>query len=223
MKFRHVVILTLLILMLDQWIKIYVKTHFYFGEEKIPFPALPWFRFHFIENEGMAYGWKLAGSWGKIALTSFRLIAVIFGIYYIWSGIKKNYPSGYIFCVTLIFAGAIGNLIDSLFYGMAFEFSDVYVQNLAKGFWQEGFKGGYETIMHGRVVDMFYLPIIHDVALPSWFPIWGGTPFEFFRPVFNLSDASITLGLLCILIFQSKFFNNQPAATEFPQDQHQTH
>lgn len=190
------------------------------GEEKIPFTFLPWFRFHFIENEGMAYGWKLAGSWGKIALTSFRLVAVFFGTYYIMSIIRKHYHVGYVICVTFIYAGAIGNLIDSLFYGLAFEFSDAYAQNLAKGFWQDGFIGGYESIMHGRVVDMFYLPVIHDVTLPSWIPIWGGEPFEFFRPVFNLADASISLGLICILIFQSKFFESKAPGTDVPTDQH---
>lgn len=190
------------------------------GEEKIPFTFLPWLRFHFIENEGMAYGWKLAGSWGKIALTSFRLVAVFFGTYYIMSIIKKNYHTGYVICVTLIYAGAIGNLIDSLFYGLAFEFSDAYAQNLARGFWQDGFMGGYESIMHGRVVDMFYLPVIHDVTLPMWIPIWGGEPFEFFRPVFNLADASISMGLICILIFQKKFFGSSVAAADIPSDQH---
>jgi signal peptidase II len=138
-----------------------------------------------------------------------------FGTYYILSIIRKQYHIGYIICVTLIYAGAIGNLVDSLFYGMAFEFSDAYAQNLAKGFWQEGFQGGYEGILHGRVVDMFYFPIIHDVSLPGWIPIWGGEPFEFFRPVFNLADASISIGLVCILIFQSRFFpgNSQNAST----------
>ena len=220
MKFRHAIVLTLLILMIDQLIKMYVKTHFYMGEEKIPFTFLPWFRFHFIENEGMAYGWKLAGSWGKIALTSFRLVAVFFGTYYIMSIIKKNYHIGYVICVTLIYAGAIGNLIDSLFYGLAFEFSDAYAQNLARGFWQDDFMGGYESIMHGRVVDMFYFPIIHDVTLPTWIPIWGGEPFEFFRPVFNLADASISTGLICILLFQKKFFGASVSASDIPSDQH---
>ncbi|MFZ9239942.1 MAG: signal peptidase II, partial [Chitinophagaceae bacterium] len=105
------------------------------------------------------------------------------------------------------------NLIDSLFYGMAFEFSDAYSQNLARGFWQQGFMGGYESILHGRVVDMFYFPIIQDVNLPTWLPIWGGEPFEFFRPVFNLADASISTGLIAILIFQSRFFSNSSATT----------
>ena len=190
------------------------------GEEKIPFTFLPWFRFHFIENEGMAYGSKLAGSCGKIALTSFRLVAVFFGTYYIMSIIKKNYHIGYVICVTMIYAGAIGNLIDSLFYGLAFEFSDAYAQNLARGFWQDGFMGGYESIMHGRVVDMFYFPVIHDVNLPTWIPIWGGEPFEFFRPVFNLADASISIGLICILIFQKKFFGSNVSTSDIPSDQH---
>ncbi len=176
------------------------------GQETILFDALPWFRLHFVENEGMAYGWKLGGTWGKIALTTFRLVAVIVGTFYLLSIIKKQFHKGYIICVTFIYAGAIGNLIDSLFYGMIFEFSDVYAQNLAKGFWEEGFKGGYESFLHGRVVDMLYFPIIENGKFPDWLPIWGGESFEFFRPVFNIADAAISGGVFTLLIFQNWFF-----------------
>lgn len=176
------------------------------GQETILFDALPWFRLHFVENEGMAYGWKLGGTWGKIALTTFRLVAVIVGTFYLLSIIKKQFHKGYIICVTFIYAGAIGNLIDSLFYGMIFEFSDVYAQNLAKGFWAEGFKGGYESFLHGRVVDMLYFPIIENGKFPDWLPIWGGESFEFFRPVFNIADTAISGGVFTLLIFQNRFF-----------------
>ncbi len=176
------------------------------GQETILFDALPWFRLHFVENEGMAYGWKLGGTWGKIALTTFRLVAVIVGTFYLLSIIKKQFHKGYIICVTFIYAGAIGNLIDSLFYGMIFEFSDVYAQNLAKGFWEEGFKGGYESFLHGRVVDMLYFPIIENGKFPDWLPIWGGESFEFFRPVFNIADTAISGGVFTLLIFQNRFF-----------------
>lgn len=176
------------------------------GQETVLFESLPWFRLHFVENEGMAYGWKLGGSWGKIALTTFRLIAVIVGTFYLLSIIKKQFHQGYIICVTFIYAGAIGNLIDSLFYGMAFEFSDVYAQNLAKGFWEEGFKVGYEGFLHGRVVDMLYFPIIENGRFPEWIPIWGGESFEFFRPVFNIADTAISGGVFALIIFQNRFF-----------------
>lgn len=211
MKFKHVLLLTFLLLFLDQAIKVYIKTHFYMGQENILFQSLPWFRLHFIENEGMAYGWKLGGTWGKIALTVFRLVAVGFGTHYIWGIVQKNYHKGYLICVTFIYAGAIGNLIDSLFYGMVFEFSDAYSQNLARGFWVDGFMGGYESFLHGRVVDMFYFPIIQDAYFPDWFPLWGGESFEFFRPVFNFADACISGGVISLLVFQSRFF---PAAKE---------
>ena len=206
MKLKHVFLLTILILLVDQLLKVYIKTNFYLGQEKVLFSAIPWMRLHFIENEGMAYGWKLGGDWGKIALTVFRLIAVVIGTFYIKSVIEKKYHVGYIVCVTFIYAGAIGNLIDSLFYGMIFEFSDPYGQNLAYGIWQQGFQGGYAGLMHGRVVDMLYFPIIEGASFPSWVPIWGGQSFEFFRPVFNIADAAISGGVISILVFQTKFF-----------------
>ena len=205
MKLKHIFLLTLLILFIDQALKVYIKTHFYMGEERLIVNWIPWMRLHFIENEGMAYGWKLGGGFGKIALTVFRLIAVILGTFYIKSIVEKKYHTGYLVCVTFIYAGAIGNLIDSMFYGMIFEFSDTYRQNLAYPFWQHGFQGGYESFLHGRVVDMLYFPIIENVRYPSWFPIWGGESFEFFRPVFNIADAAISGGVIAILIFQKRF------------------
>ena len=206
MKFKHVLLLTCLVLLADQALKIYIKTSYYMGQETILFQSLPWFRLHFIENEGMAYGWKLGGEWGKVALTLFRLVAVGVGAYYILDIVKKQFHAGYIFCATLVFAGAIGNLIDSLFYGLIFESSDAYVQNLAKGIWSEQFTNGYASFLHGKVVDMLYFPIIQDAVFPSWFPLWGGESFEFFRPVFNLADMAISGGIIAIIVFQSRFF-----------------
>jgi signal peptidase II len=205
-KKTQVFLLAFLILLVDQVFKIYIKTNYYMGQETVLFESLPWFRLHFVENEGMAYGWKFGGTWGKIALTSFRLVAVVVGTFYLLSIIRKQYHKGYIICVTFIYAGAIGNLIDSLFYGMVFEFSDVYAQNLAKGFWQEGFKVGYEGFLHGRVVDMLYFPIIENGRFPDWLPIWGGESFEFFRPVFNIADMAISGGVFTLIIFQNRFF-----------------
>ena len=206
MKKTQVFLLAFLILLVDQVLKIYIKTNYYMGQETVLFESLPWFRLHFVENEGMAYGWKLGGTWGKIALTTFRLVAVIVGTFYLLSIVKKKFHKGYIVCVTFIYAGAIGNLIDSLFYGMIFEFSDVYAQNLAKGFWEEGFKVGYEGFLHGRVVDMLYFPIIENGRFPDWLPIWGGESFEFFRPVFNIADMAISGGVFTLIIFQNRFF-----------------
>jgi signal peptidase II len=213
-KLKHVFLFTILILLVDQFVKIYIKTHYYIGQETVLINALPWMRIHFIENEGMAYGWKLSGGWGKIALTVFRLIAVVLGTFYIKGVIAKKYHPGYIICVTFIYAGAIGNLIDSLFYGMIFESSDPYSQNLSHAIWQDGFQGGYAGMLHGRVVDMLYFPIIQDATFPSWVPVWGGESFEFFRPVFNIADAAISGGVIAILVFQSKFFPTGSSADD---------
>lgn len=205
MKKKQVVFIILLILIVDQVFKFYIKTTFYLGEDHRILGN--WFRLHFVENEGMAWGWKLgeSGSWGKIALTIFRMIAVIFGVYYIGQILKRKEHRGFIICVALIFAGAVGNLIDSLFYGLLFENSNPMMQNVAK-FLPEG--GGYAGFLHGKVVDMLYFPIINS-TFPSWVPVWGGEPFEFFSPVFNIADASISIGLIIILLFQNRFFKKQ--------------
>ena len=208
MKSRNIVFLILLVLIIDQVLKVYIKTHFHIGQE-IKVLGLNWFKLHFVENEGMAWGWKMGGEWGKIALTLFRLIAVIAGVFIIRDFIRKKYHSGFIYCAALIFAGASGNLIDSLFYGKIFSDSDPYLQNVATAFPEAG---GYAGFLHGKVVDMLYFPIIRDAHFPAWFPIWGGEEFEFFRPVFNIADASISLGVIIILIFQNKFFKKEEPA-----------
>ena len=204
MKFKHVLILTFLILVIDQALKFWIKTHFFVGQEKYVLGS--WFRVHFIENEGMAYGWKFGGNWGKMILTLFRLFAVVFGTYYIQRIIKQGYHRGFIICATLIYAGAIGNLLDSMFYGLIFDNSDPFSQNVSHLF-PAG--GGYAGFLHGKVVDMLYFPIITDAHFPTWFPIWGGEDFEFFRPVFNIADASISIGVLAILVFQRRFFEKK--------------
>jgi len=206
-KLKHVFLLTFFILLADQALKIFIKTHYYLGQEHEVISGISWFRVHFIENEGMAYGWKLGGEWGKMALTLFRLLAVVFGTFYLAYIIRKKYHVGFIICATLIYAGAIGNLIDSMFYGLFFENSDPYVQNIARSASQNGFSGGYAGFLHGKVVDMLYFPIITDARFPNWVPVWGGETFEFFRPVFNIADASISFGVLFILLFQKRFFN----------------
>lgn len=168
-----------------------------------------WFQIYFVENEGMAWGWKLGGEWGKMALTLFRLFAVIFGVFYIGSIIRKKYHPGFIACTGLIFAGALGNLIDSMFYGLIFEESTY--NSVARIFPLRG----YASFLHGKVVDMLYFPIIHS-HYPSWLPFLGGKEFEFFSPVFNIADASISTGVIAILLFQKRFFKQHPETVDHP-------
>ena len=221
-KSRSIVLIILIILFADQFFKFYIKTHFFLGDE-VKVAGLNWFRLHFVENEGMAWGWKMGGEWGKIALTLFRLVAVIAGVFIIRDFIRKKYHRGFIVCAALIFAGALGNLIDSMFYGLIFQESDPYSQNVAR---LVPVGKGYAGFLHGKVVDMLYFPLITNAHYPSWFPFWGGEEFEFFRPVFNIADASISLGVIIILIFQNKFFKKEQAAkkttveTNAPVDDH---
>ena len=191
-----------LVVLADQALKIYVKTHYHAAESH---PIIgDWFRLYFIENEGMAYGWKFGGDWGKMILTLFRLAAVIFGVFYLRKIIQKKYHPGFIVCAALIFSGALGNLIDSMFYGLIFEDSNGLSYNVAKIFPEHGYAG----FLHGKVVDMLYFPIIRNAHFPLWIPVWGGEDFEFFRPIFNLADASISTGIIIILVFQKRFFKS---------------
>jgi len=207
MKSRYAALLIFFIVLADQVLKVYVKTHFYLGDSR---PVLGnWFHLYFIENEGMAYGWKFGGEVGKILLTLFRLAAVVFGVWYLGSIIKKKYHIGFIICASLIFSGALGNLIDSMFYGLIFEES--YSGHIAVLFP----KHGYANFFYGKVVDMLYFPIIEKAQFPQWVPVWGGDEFTFFRPIFNLADASIFTGVVTILIFQKKFFKHPAADKPF--------
>jgi signal peptidase II len=199
-KGRQVAILIILILLADQVLKFYIKTQYVLGEEHNIIGS--WFRLHFVENEGMAWGLKFGGGIGKILLTLFRLIAVILGTFYLRSIIQKKYHTGFIICAALIYAGAFGNLIDSMFYGLIYSNSNPFM--VATLFPPQG---GYAGFFHGQVVDMLYFPIIHTYY-PAWFPVksWRGEEFEFFSPVFNLADASISIGVIALLIWQKKFF-----------------
>lgn len=199
MKLRNVVLIIALIIVVDQALKVWIKTSYGFGHVTNVM-GLSWFRLYFIENEGMAWGWKFGGEWGKMILTLFRLAAVIFGTWYLGRIVKQKYSRGFIVCAALIYAGALGNLIDSMFYGMIFSKSDWGV--VASSFSTEG---GYAGFLHGKVVDMLYFPII-DSKFPSWFPLIGGDDFEFFSPIFNIADASISIGVITLFIFQKKFF-----------------
>lgn len=210
MKYRHVVFIVILILIIDQTLKFWIKTHMFMQQEFVIFPN--WFRIHFIENEGMAYGLKFGGDFGKILLTMFRLVAVVVGFVYMKKLIKEKYSTGLLICGSLILAGAAGNLIDSMFYGLIFNDSVGY--DVAK-FLPAG--GGYGSFLHGRVVDMLYFPI-YEGYLPSWVPFKGGDYFVFFRPVFNVADAAISTGVVAILLFQKRFFGKhmQPKEIEQP-------
>ncbi len=189
--------LIFLILLADQIIKIWIKTSFYLGEELLVFDH--WFIIHFTENNGMAYGLEFGNDLGKLFLSLFRIFAVGLLGYILWRLLKKNtVRQGFILSLSMIFAGAIGNIIDSLFYGLIFNESQFY--QIAKLFPADG---GYAPFLHGKVVDMLYFPLIHT-HYPSWFPIWGGQEFIFFRPVFNIADASITTGVIIILLFYRK-------------------
>ncbi len=202
MKGKDVAILIFFLVFIDQAIKVYIKTSFYYGEEHKVF-GLDWFRLHFLENSGMAWGWKLGeGDAGKLALTLFRLGAIVWGSFYLQKIVRKQYHKGFILCASFIFAGALGNLIDSLFYGLIFERSDPALQNIANAF-PPG--GGYAGLLFGRVVDMWYFPII-NTTFPNWLPIWGGETFEFFSPVFNTADIWVSVGVITLLIFQKRFF-----------------
>ena len=169
-----------------------------------------WFILHFTENEGMAFGMTFGGRTGKLFLSIFRIIAVILIGIYIYRMRKRSPHPGLIVSFSLIMAGALGNIVDSAFYGMIFSMSSYH--SVATMFPPEG---GYNSFLHGRVVDMLYFPII-STTLPKWVPFWGGEPFEFFRPVFNIADSSITTGVLLLLIFQKRFFTKR--TIEEPED-----
>jgi signal peptidase II len=202
-KLRQVSILIILILIADQALKYYIKTSYYSNEEhKI---MGNWFRLHFVENKGMAWGWEFGGEFGKIMLTLFRLFAVFFGVYYLQKIVRQKQHKGFIISVALIFAGAVGNLIDSLFYGLIYTESIEQTTTVAK---LVKMGQGYGSFLHGKVVDMFYFPIF-NAQWPSWMPFVGGDKFEFFSPVFNLADAAISIGVITILIFQNRFFRKK--------------
>jgi signal peptidase II len=196
-----IVLLIFLIILADQILKIWIKTSMMLGDEIVVFDN--WFILHFVENNGMAFGFEFAGEYGKMFLSIFRILAVIaIGWYLFKLARQKDIPFGFILSIGLIFAGAIGNIIDSLFYGLIFNHSFGQVATL----FPEG--GGYAGFLHGKVVDMFYFPLINS-RYPDWFPFWGGNQLIFFRPVFNIADSCITIGIFSILIFYRKYFNKE--------------
>ena len=185
----------ILLLVIDQVSKFWIKTHFMLSEEV---RITDWFLIKFTENNGMAMGIELGG---KLFLSIFRIIASFAIIYYIYNLIKRNFSLGYIICASLIFAGAVGNIIDSIFYGVIFSASTPF--SVAELF---PIDGGYNTWLHGKVVDMFYFPLF-EFHWPSWFPFIGGEHFEFFQYIFNFADACISVGLFILLIFYRNTFS----------------
>lgn len=202
MKRNHIAILIIfLVLLIDQLIKIWIKTSFPLQHE-FGILGSSWARIHFTENEGMAFGMVLGGTYGKLLLTLFRIVAVGFIGYYLYSLIKHSARKSLIISISLIFAGAIGNILDSIFYGVLFTDS---INRIAE-FMPEN--GGYAPLLYGHVVDMFYFPMISG-HYPKWMPIIGGDYFQYFRPVFNIADSAISIGVISILLFNRSIFKDE--------------
>lgn len=202
MKLRSAFLIIALVIIVDQALKFWIKTSFTYGPV-MNLAGQKWAQLYFIENPGMAWGMELGGDWGKMILTLFRLAAVTFGTWYLVKIVREKYTTGFIVCASLIYAGALGNLIDSMFYGLFFSESS-YMQ-VAK-FLPEG--GGYGGFLHGKVVDMLYFPMVKS-SFPDWLPLIGGTGFEFFSPIFNIADASISVGVITLLLFQKRFLHKK--------------
>ena len=169
----------------------------FLGQE---YQIFDWFIIHFTENNGMAFGMEFGGRFGKTLLTLFRIVVVTVGLYYVNSIVNSKFSKGALIALGLIIGGAIGNIIDSTFYGLIFNDSYAAIASLFPE------AGGYDTLLHGKVVDMFYFPLINS-HFPNWLPFWGGEHFIFFRPVFNLADAGISVGIFMLLLFYRKEFN----------------
>ena len=199
---KKVAIVVFLVLLIDQILKIWIKTNMYLGENIHIFGD--WFIIHFTENNGMAFGWEFAGKLGKYLLSIFRLIAIGGIGYYIWFAYKRNAKPGLLIALALILAGATGNILDSAFYGMIFTESGNYISQIPAEIFPES--GGYSSFLQGKVVDMFYFPIIES-SFPDW--LLGGRDFIFFRPVFNFSDTAITVGVFMLLIFHKRYFTQE--------------
>lgn len=206
MSLKKSLVLILIILLVDQASKFYIKTNFILYEGITVFS---WFKIIFVENDGMAWGTKISDftsliseRTAKIALTSFRLIA-IFGIaYWLLDVIRKQSPNVLIIAISLIFSGALGNIIDSVFYGLLFNDSSNQIANFMPK------TGGYDTLLHGKVVDMLHFPLF-EVDLPEWLPIMAGKRFSFFDPVFNIADMAISTGFIMLIVFNKKAFDTK--------------
>lgn len=186
------VIIVLVMLVIDQVIKIEVKTNMCLHDS---IRVTDWFYINFIENNGMAFGMTF---FNKLVLSAFRLVAIAVIIYYIRIQVRQKARTGYVMCLALVLAGAAGNMFDSMFYGLIFNASSPYYVS-----YFVPFGAGYAPFLMGKVVDMFYFPLI-ETTLPEWLPIWGGNPFVFFSPVFNFADACVSVGFVLLIIFYRK-------------------
>jgi signal peptidase II len=197
MSLRNAYLLIFIILLVDQLSKIYIKTNFVLGEEVNVFS---WFKILFIENEGMAWGTEIPGTYGKLFLTVFRLFAVTAIGYWLWDSVQKNSSTYLIVAIALILAGAFGNIIDSVFYGIVFDDSHNHLATLFS-------EKPYGKVFHGKVVDMLYFPFIQDYPMPEWVPFIGGKPFTFFNAIFNVADMAISTGVGILIVFNKKAFH----------------
>lgn len=201
MNLKKAYLLVVILLLIDQISKIYIKTNFML-EERIYVLGQNWFQIFFIENEGMAWGVELPGDYGKLFLTLFRILAVGGIVYWLHESVKNKGSKYLIVAIALILTGAFGNIVDSVFYGIIFDDSHGQVATLFSD-------NPYGTLFHGKVVDMFYFPIIEDYVLPSWLPIWGGKEFTFFNAIFNVADVAISTGVGILIVFNKKAFAHE--------------
>lgn len=190
-KFQKSLLLVFILLVIDQFVKLLVKTNMSLYETIPVFGE--WFKIYYVENQGMAFGWKFGGDYGKLILSVFRLLAIIGIIWYLFKISKSNIAKGARVSISFILAGAIGNMIDSAFYGIIFNEA---------------------TFLHGSVVDMLQFPIIRNAVFPSWIPFFGGDTFTFFSPIFNIADVCVTTGVALFIIFRKKFVNLRQEISE---------
>lgn len=202
MSIKKAYIFIFLIILIDQISKVYVKTHFLLDDHIDVFgkDENAWFKILFVENKGMAWGMQLPGDYGKLLLTLFRMIVSPIIIWWLWDSINKKQSKYLIFAISLIIAGALGNLIDSIFYGVIFNDSTAQVATIFSN-------EPYGKLLYGNVVDMFYFPIIKDIPMPEWIPFIGGRPFTFFNAIFNVADVAISTGFGILIVFNKRCFN----------------